>query len=118
MKYEYYKDFEIADDFSLFEFISSGKQGNIKKRVSFEETEFSNVYNLSLLNIGKNGETDDMTVSNNGDRDKILATIFRAANLYTLRYPQRWVYIAANTGGKMRLYRMAISLNFHELSGK
>lgn len=116
MKYEYYNDAAIADDLSVFEFISAGKRGQIKKRIDFVETELPDVYNLSLVNVQINGTTDDTTISDNGDRDKILATIFRAVYIYTINYPERWIYFSGNTFGKMRLYRMAISLHWEELS--
>ncbi|GGB19616.1 DUF6934 family protein [Puia dinghuensis] len=116
MKYEYYADLTIADDFSVFEFDSVGKRGSIKKRIDFVETDLPDVYNLSLVNVKMNGELDDKTIIDNGDRDKILATIFRAVYTYTLNYPGRWIYFSGNTHAKMRLYRMAISLNLEELS--
>ena len=116
MKYEYYADLTIADDFSVFEFDSVGKRGNFKKRVRFVETQLPDVYNLSLVNVKMNSEPDDQTIIDNGDRDKILATIFCAIYAYTLNYPKRWIYFSGNTDAKTRLYRMAISLNLEELS--
>jgi hypothetical protein len=57
-------------------------------------------------------------VSDNGDRNRILATIVRSIDFYTARYPRRWVYFTGNTNGKARLYRMAVTLHFEELSEK
>ncbi len=36
--------------------------------------------------------------------------------MYTMAYPERWVYFEGSTAARTRLYRMAISLNFDELS--
>ena len=33
MKYEVYSEVEISDDFSVFDFISTGKNGDILKRI-------------------------------------------------------------------------------------
>ena len=116
MKYDNYDSVHIADDLSVFEFISSGPFGEILKRIIFVRTDWAGVYNLALGNVGKNGEMEDTVISDNGDRNKILATIVKAIDLYTRRYPRRWVYFIGNTKGKTRLYRMAVGLNLEELS--
>jgi hypothetical protein len=92
MKYQYYAAVYVADDLSIFEFISSGKHGQIRKRILFQPTDIQGVYNLAFGDLSPDGEIDDQTISNNGDRDKILATIVRSVDLYTGRYPRRWVY--------------------------
>jgi len=91
MKYEYYPAAYITDDLSIFEFISSGKRGQIRKRILFQPTDFQGVYNLAFGDLNAKGEIDDEIVSDNGDR---------------------------NTNGKARLYRMAVTLHLEELSGK
>ncbi|GGB19580.1 DUF6934 family protein [Puia dinghuensis] len=118
MKYEYYPAAYIADDLSIFEFISSGGQGNIRKQIWFQRTTVQNIYNLAFGDLDAKGRLDDAIISDNGDRNKILATIVRAVDLYTNRYPRRWIYFTGNAKGKTRLYRMAISLNLSELSAK
>lgn len=116
MKYEAYLGFEFTEDFSVVKFTSIGRNGPIAKRISFTTTELENVYNLSFGDIGKDGDTNDFTVSNNGDRNKILATIFKVVDEYTERYPNRWIYIIGSTIERTRLYRMAIGVNIEELS--
>lgn len=61
-------------------------------------------------------EISNFTVSNNGDRNKILATVFKVVDNYTERYPDRWIYITGSTKERTRLYRMAIGINLDELS--
>lgn len=65
----------------VYEFTSVGLKGNIRKRITFSKMTTPNLYNLAL------GDVDEKThkvnydiVTNNGDRDKILATV--AAHLY------------------------------------
>ena len=89
MKYELYGDIEITDDFNVFDFISNGKKGAIPKRVAFTKTEWNQVYNLAFGDIDDNNEIDDHSVSDNGDRNKILATIAYIVDVYTKRYPDQ-----------------------------
>jgi hypothetical protein len=64
----------------------------------------------------ENGEIDDYSITDNGDRNKILATIFDVVNTYTVRFPGRLIYFKGSTRERTRLYRIAIGLNFEELS--
>lgn len=116
MKYEYYAAIKTADDLSSFDFVSTGKSGEVVKRVVFMPTEINDVYNLAFGDIMENGEIDDYCITNNGDRNKILATVFDVVNTYTSRYPERMIYFRGSTKERTRLYRIAIGLNLEELS--
>jgi len=118
MKYEMYSDFDYTYDYSVIEFTSIGKNGAIPKRVVFTETELDNVYNLAFGDIDENGEIDDCRISDNGDRNKILATIVKVVDDYTLKYPNRWIIFTGSTKERTRLYRIAVGLNLEELSRK
>lgn len=118
MKYEVYVDVNFTEDFEVIDFISIGKNGPIPKRITFTITEHENVYNLTLGNVDENGELDDRTVSDNGDRNKILATIFYVVDAYTKKYPERWIAFRGSTKERTRLYRMAVGINLEELSKK
>ena len=78
MKYEIYKDIKIANDFRISEFVSIGRFGAIPKRIAFIPTVLPEVYNLAFGDINDDGTIDDYSISNNGDRNKILATIAEA----------------------------------------
>ena len=60
MKYEIYSNLETNDDYSIFEFISTGAKGNIRKRITFTLTEWQNVYNLAFGDIVENDNIDDL----------------------------------------------------------
>ncbi|HET6253734.1 MAG TPA: hypothetical protein VFE32_06660 [Puia sp.] len=75
MKYEIYDQLEIADDFSIIDFISEGKNGRIPKRIEFTLTDVPGIVNLAFGDIDANGEINDYSISNNGDRNKILSTV-------------------------------------------
>jgi len=116
MKYESYDAVRISADLSSLDFISTGKQGEWLKRVWFVPSMTNDVYNLVFGNLITDDEVDDFSVNNNGDRNKILATIAKAIDNYTKQYPYRKIYIIGNTEARTRLYRMAIGLNLDELS--
>lgn len=115
MKYEIYNEIKVTDDYSIFDFVSVGRNGNIPKRIEFMPTEIPSFYNLAFGDIDENGEIDDYSISDNGDRNKILATVAYAVDIYVTRYPDRWVYFRGSTLERTRLYRMAIGINLDEL---
>ena len=118
MNYENYQSVYASDDLSIFEFISIGQNGKIRQRIIFMPTESEDIYSLALGPINSNGGIEDRFITDNGDRNKILATVVRAVEAYTSKYPGRWVYFLGSTKERTRLYRMAVGLNLEELSSK
>lgn len=116
MKYEVYTNRKSTDDYNVTVFISEGDKGNIAKRIVFSATELENVYNLAFGDIDENGELNDYNISDNGDRNKVLATIVDVIRTYTEKYPHRLIFFKGSTDQRTRLYRMAIGLNLEELS--
>jgi hypothetical protein len=115
MRYEYYADVKFDVGYSKFDFISEGRNGSIPKRVLFTPTPWPNIYNLAFGDIKECGSVDDLRISDNGDRNKILATILKVVEAYTDKFPERYVYFRGSTEHRTRLYRMAISLHLEEL---
>lgn len=72
-KYSFSKGTEI----SQYEFFSEGPKGKIQKIVQFQLIdEKRQVFNLAFDDWdGINGTINDSTKSNNGDRQKVLATV-------------------------------------------
>lgn len=118
MKHEAYGDVKVTDDFSVFDFFSTGRNGAILKRIVFIKTERDNVYSLVFGDVDNDGKVDYYSVSNNGDRNIILATIVKAVGGYTQKYPDRWIFFSGSTNERTRLYRMAVGLNLEELSAE
>jgi hypothetical protein len=116
MKYEVYTDFKIADDYEVFEFLSIGKKGAIPKRIEFTSTDLPDIVNLAFGDIDPDGGINDYSISDNGDRNKILATVAYIVEIYLNMYPNKFVYFKGSTQERTRLYRMAVGLNFDELS--
>jgi hypothetical protein len=116
MNYEAYTDIREVRDLSTFEFISTGRYGDILKRIMFVQTPNPYVYNLAFGNVDEFDDIDDTAVSDNGDRNKILATLAKVIDQYTRKYPERRIYFRGSTKERTRLYRIAIGLNLEDLS--
>jgi hypothetical protein len=116
MKHKAYSDLIITDDYSIFDFISHGQNGKINKRIAFTRTKMEQVYNLAFGDLTEDGEIDDLIISDNGDRNKVLATVVKVVNDYTRKYPYRLIFFRGSTHERTMLYRMAVGLNLEELS--
>ena len=98
MKYDVYSKIEVTDDFAIFDFISSGKNGDILKR-----------------DVDEDNEINDYAITDNGDRNKVLATVAAIVEAYTKRFPDRWIIFRGSTVERTRLYRIAVGLHLDEL---
>ncbi|RFS26674.1 hypothetical protein DVR12_02470 [Chitinophaga silvatica] len=115
MRYEVYNNLTVADDLSILEFFSIGTRGVLLKRIIFVPTEQLNLVSLIFGDIDKNGDLDIFSISGNGDRNKILGTVFQAIELYLKKYPYRSIYFKGSTIERTRLYRMIINSNIKYL---
>jgi len=109
-----YNQIRIDEDFTVFKFISEGRHGNLPKIVSFNEIR-KNIFNLALGTILSNGEIDFETITNNGDRNKILATVARIASIFIEHYPGKSVYITGSDNRRTLLFQRAISYAYDYL---
>ena len=99
-----------SDRLMTFEFISEGHQGLIHKLVQYQPTNLKDVYNLAFGDKDlSTGNIDDTVISNNGDNEKVLATVVTTVYTFTDKYPDAWVYATGSTKSRSRLYRMGIS---------
>jgi hypothetical protein len=116
MRHEVYAGIKVTSDFSVFDFTSIGRNGAIAKRIAFTGTEWDKVYNLAFGDIDVNGEMDFYSISDNGDKNKILATIAKVIGDYTKQFPDRLILFTGSTEERTRLYRMAVGMHLEELS--
>ncbi len=104
-------------DLTVFEFVSEGTRGAIRKYILFQPTTESNLYNLAFGDKDPvTGELNDMAVSNNGDTDKVLATVVASLYAFFDRYPNAFVYATGSTASRTRLYRIGITRFYEEVS--
>ena len=94
----------------VFQFVSEGPKGKIPKLVEFTETNLHDFYNLAFGDKDlKTGKINDEIISNNGDTEKVLATVVAAVYAFTDKHPDAWVYATGSTKARTRLYRMGIN---------
>jgi hypothetical protein len=104
--------YEIKSDETGFTFyiFSEGPKGKIRKIVQFSQLSTSLVYNLSLCDYNSVTEdVDDSIVTDNGDTEKVLATVAEIIYTFFDAFPELWVYATGNTPARTRLYRMGIN---------
>lgn len=102
--------------YKIFEFTSEGPKGQITKEIIFERTGDPFVFNLAFGDKCPNtGRIDDLVVTDNGDTEKVLATIVAAVLKFLKKYPLTYVQAAGSTASRNRMYRMGISKYFLEI---
>lgn len=117
MNFERY-DFLMNENLLDFEFESLGPKGKIIKIVRFSP---QNTRGIAYFNLGLGdlvpgtGRIDDRSISDNKDRDKILATIAAIVLTFMQYFPDALVYAKGSTPSRTRLYQMAILANWKEI---
>ena len=104
------------DSLRVFEFISEGPKGKIPKIIKFSATNLKDLFNLAFGDKdSKTGEINDTVISNNGDSEKVLASVVSALYAFTDRFPDAYVYATGSTKARTRLYRIGITNNLIEI---
>jgi hypothetical protein len=95
-----------------FEFYSEGPRGQFKKLVQYTEITPAGFYNLGFGDKNElTNEINDKVITNNGDSQRVLATVASTLFKFTDRYPDVWVVATGSTLARTRLYRMGITNN-------
>lgn len=104
-----------SSDFTSFKFDSIGPKGTIPKLIQFQQMNIAGYYNLAFGDLGPvTNELDDFTVSDNGDSEKVLATVVAALSDFLDSHPNAVVYATGSTKVRTRLYRMSISKYYYQ----
>lgn len=105
-----------SNDYRMYLFYSNGPKGIVAKGVIYSQIGM-NLYNLAFGDWQQEREKlDDFSRSNNGDRDKVLATVAFTAIDFTDKYPGAQIFAEGSTSARTRLYQMAISNNLLEIN--
>jgi hypothetical protein len=100
-----------------FRFTSVGRLGKIEKVVRYEQMENEEIYNLGFGDRNpKTGDIDDTIVTNNGDIEKVLATVAATMYLFTEINQNVYIHVTGSSESRIRLYRMAINKYFQEIT--
>ena len=101
---------------TYFEFISIGLNGAVRKMIEFQATSTPGIYNLAFGDKNPDtNEIDDLAISNNGDTQKVLATVVAALYAFFDKNPEAIVYATGSTPARTRLYRMGITKFYNEI---
>ncbi|HEX5153997.1 MAG TPA: hypothetical protein VFW07_21270 [Parafilimonas sp.] len=107
---------KAESSFTRFEFISEGNKGAIRKLIEFQTTSEPEFYNLAFGDKDPlTGDINDLAVSNNGDTEKVLATVVAALYVFFDNYPTAYVYATGSTKARTRLYRIGITKFYEEM---
>jgi len=100
----------------MYMFYSDGPMGTIRKAVLYERIG-KNLFNLGFGDWnGELNQINDFGRSNNGDRDKVLATVAFTALDFTDQFPDAHILFEGTTLARTRLYQMSIAYNLLEIS--
>ncbi|TLV00868.1 DUF6934 family protein [Dyadobacter luticola] len=114
---EPFYEFTILDEAHRFDFVSVGKE-NIPKRIVYFTTRDPFVVTLTLGNPLENGDLDVHSIDDNGDRNKILATVMQSIRIFLNFNPQTVVAFYGSSPSRTRLYKMVISRELNQLSDR
>jgi hypothetical protein len=108
-------EFEVNEDAFRFYFESVGPKGVIPKLIALQNTKFENYYNLVLADIKADGTLDIYSKSNNGDMEKILATVVQTMLVFLAYNPKSFIYFEGSTPVRTRLYQIALNREFDKV---
>ena len=109
--------YKTEDKFAIFEFVNEGPKGSIKKMVEYSETATENVYNLGFGDYDETTKSvNDLSVTNNGDSLKVLATVASTVYAFIEKHPNAYILATGSTNVRTRLYRMGITNNLAEIT--
>lgn len=99
-----------------FEFVSKGNKGSIVKVIKYTKINHDPlVYNLGFGDKNLSIDTiDDIAISNNGDTERVLATVAFTIYAFYEEYPDANVYLSGSTASRTRLYQINIA-KFYDL---
>ena len=106
-----------AVSFFDFSFESEGPKGAIKKIARFTLIpEYKNVYNFAFGDLDEvTGDIKDDVVTNNGDGDKVLATVAGIIYDFTTKFPETAIFFQGSTPARTRWYQMGINRHWGEI---
>jgi hypothetical protein len=95
---------------------SIGRKGKIPKIVQYTPTNYKDLYNLGFGDKDiRTGGIDDTIISNNGDSEKVLATVVATLYAFMNEHDGAMVYATGSSRSRTRLYRMGITKYLDEV---
>src|ERR1043165_8403750 len=102
-------DFDVKHQ--MYRFVSVGSRGNIQKGVKFKRVR-DYLFNLVFGDWDEvNERIDDKVITNNGDREKVLATVAEIVIQFIDLHPYAFIFAQGSTNSRTRLYQIGINTN-------
>jgi hypothetical protein len=92
-----------------FEFDSVGIQRTVRKVIRYAQTVIPDFYTLALFDKLETGVLSDSSRTNQGDMEKVLATVLQTVFVFLSKHPDATVVFTGSTPARTRLYQIAIS---------
>ncbi|MFI5136505.1 MAG: DUF6934 family protein [Sphingobacteriales bacterium] len=110
--------YSTSNDFQRYSFYSEGPKGKIKKTVVYSKIQEGPViYNLAFGDEDPfTGQINDITITNNEDRDIVLATVANTIHAFIKRHGNHFIFAKGSTRSRTRLYQMSIARLMDEIS--
>jgi hypothetical protein len=111
-------EYQTNEGYLDYEFYSEGPKGKIKKvvRFSLQNADGRTYMNLGFGDCNENeNQFDDRAISNNQDKDKVLATVAQIVLGFTAYFPDLRIYVQGSTPARTRLYQMGIAANWDKI---
>jgi len=106
----------VGPQFNSFSFQSIGPNGTIKKLVDYIEIpdaylpDGKPVVNLRLGDWDEDSQRiDDQVISNNKDREKVLATVCSTIISFTEKHGKIPIFVKGSSPARTRLYQMGVN---------
>lgn len=95
----------------IYEFTSEGPKRTFRKMVEYSETSTKNIYNLAFGDYNeKTKNIDYLSITNNVDSIKVLATVASTFYAFTEKYRKVFIFTTGSTAFRIRLYRMGLQI--------
>lgn len=108
---------KATDKLASYEFVSEGPKGLIVKRIQFTLINRDEVFNLAFGDKDPfSGAIDDLAISNNGDSEKILATVIGAVYAFCDKHPDAWIFATGSSATRTRLYQIGIAKYYQDIN--
>jgi hypothetical protein len=117
MNLEHY-NYSVSNDFQRYSFYSEGPKGKIKKTVVYSKIQDAPViYNLAFGDEDPvTRQINDKVITNNEDRDIVLATVANTIHAFIGRYGNHFIFAKGSTPSRTRLYQMSIARLMDEIN--
>jgi hypothetical protein len=104
-----------SEDKLLFEFESVGKV-HVSKLIEYTPLlEHPNIYNLGFGDKLPDGKIDDKIVTDNGDMEKVFATVINSMEEFFKHRPDKVIFFQGSDHVRQRLYRGILSKFLDEI---